>query len=91
MTTSFTSLCTNEVYSNLKALLDMLRVTDHVHVKYAMLVQTFNDVLWGNTCRELDNIRRLSKFRLYIPTAETNSLAPESMMIWTRSSSFPLV
>jgi len=47
----------------------MLRVTDHVHVKYAMLVQTFDDVLRGNTCRELDNLTRSSK----VPSLHTDS------------------
>lgn len=47
--TSFTSLCADHVGAEFEALLDVLGVSDHVHVKNAVLVEFLDDVLWWDT------------------------------------------
>ena len=49
MTTTFTSLCADDVYVALKALCDVLRVADHVHVEDAVPVQPVDDMLGRDT------------------------------------------
>jgi hypothetical protein len=46
---SLTSLGTDDIASNVEALLDMLGVANHVHVENTGLVETLDDVLWWHT------------------------------------------
>jgi hypothetical protein len=47
--TALTSLGADDVNSELKALLDMLGVADHVHVEHSVFVKLLDNGLWGNT------------------------------------------
>ena len=46
VTTSLTALSANHIGANVEAFLDMLRVTDHVHVKDASFVEALHDGRW---------------------------------------------
>lgn len=49
VSTTLTTLSADHVGAELEALLDVLWVTDHVHVKYTGLVKTVNGGLWWDT------------------------------------------
>jgi hypothetical protein len=49
VTTTFTTLCTDDVDTEFQALLDVLWVADHVHVEDTILVDLINDGLWWDT------------------------------------------
>lgn len=46
MATTFATLRTDDVGTSIEALLNMFRVTDHVHVENTSFVQSINDVFW---------------------------------------------
>lgn len=46
---TFSSLCANHVHAQIKALLDVLRMSDHVHVEHSSLVELLHNVLWWDT------------------------------------------
>jgi hypothetical protein len=59
--TTLTSLGANEINSELEALLDVLGVADHVHVKDASLVELVNDGLgWDTDGRNEETSTRLN-------------------------------
>lgn len=53
VTTALAALSADDVYAYFKALLDVFWVTDHVHVKNAVLVQLLNHMLGRHTFGEL--------------------------------------
>lgn len=72
MTATLSSLCADEVDTEIEALLDVLGVADHVHVENAVLVKLVNDSLGWDTDsgnEELstgvdDNVNELVKLSL---------------------------
>lgn len=46
---TFSSLGANHIHAQIKALLHVLRMSDHVHVEHASLVELLHDVLWWDT------------------------------------------
>ena len=46
MTASFTALSANHVNAYFQALVDVLRVANHVHIEDAGFVETLNDMDW---------------------------------------------
>jgi hypothetical protein len=77
VTTTLTTLSANDVGTSIKGLLNVLGVTNHVHVKDASGVKSFNDVLGRNTdsgYEELgsfldDNVNQLVKLALGVVVA----------------------
>ena len=49
MTTTFTSLCADDVYAAFKALRDVLWMANHVHVEDAVFVQLVDNILGRDT------------------------------------------
>jgi hypothetical protein len=49
VTTTLTTLGADDVHTEVQALLDVLGVANHVHVKDTVLVKLLNDVFRGNT------------------------------------------
>lgn len=47
--TSLTTLCDDEINTEVKALLHMLWVSDHVHIENAICVEPLDDMLWWDT------------------------------------------
>jgi hypothetical protein len=45
VSTSLSTLCANYINTKIEAFPDVLRVADHVHVKYAGFVETIDDML----------------------------------------------
>ena len=80
VSTSLTTLCANNIDAEIEALLDVLGVTDHVHVKDACLVETVDDMLrWDadggdeELCAAVDDdAHELVKFALSIIIAVLN-------------------
>jgi hypothetical protein len=85
MATTLTTLRTDDVDTEVEALLHVLGVSDHVHVKDAGLVESVNDVLWGDTDggdEELraavdDDVDELVKLALGVVIAACMSLASQ--------------
>jgi hypothetical protein len=77
VSTSLTSLCADDVDTELEALLNVLRVANHVHVENTGLVQTVDDMLGGDTdsrdkeggARLNDDAHKLIKFALCVVVA----------------------
>jgi hypothetical protein len=49
MSSCFAPLCNDHIRASFASLLNMLRMADHIHVYYVMLVETVNHVLWCYT------------------------------------------
>jgi hypothetical protein len=79
VSTALTTLCADDVDTEVEALLDVLRVTDHVHVENAVLVELFDDFLGRNanggdkelSTRVDDDIDELVQLALSVVVAVT--------------------
>lgn len=77
--TSLSSLSANDIHTSVKALLDVLRVADHVHIEDTSGMQTVNDMLWWDTnSRDKeagfafdDNINKLVQLALRVVVASS--------------------
>jgi hypothetical protein len=79
---TLTTLCADHVDTEVEALLDVLGVSDHVHVQDAVLVELLDDVLGGYTdgadeelgARVNDDINELVELALGIIVADVESI-----------------
>lgn len=82
VSTTFASLCANDVCTSIKRLLDMLRVANHVHVENTSGVQLLDDWLGRDSdsaneelCAALnDNVNKFIKLSLGVVIADQSNL-----------------
>jgi hypothetical protein len=78
--TTFTSLSADDINTELEAFLDVLWVTDHVHVENTVCVDLVNDSLWWDTdsrdeelgARFNDDVNKLAKLTLCVVVADVD-------------------
>jgi hypothetical protein len=78
--TTFTSLSADDINTELEAFLDVLWVTDHVHVENTVCVDLVNDSLWWDTdsrdeelgARFNDDVNELAKLTLCVVVADVD-------------------